>query len=132
MCAIFCIASGVLIATILALLSGFLPGLFSSNEHVTSVTRLFLLIAPIGYGAYGIVMVMNAAFNGLGNPLPGVVISVTRIMALYLPLSFLASRVWGIGGIFAAYAAANMLAGLMGYLWARHKAHNLFAGSGSG
>jgi len=131
MCAMFCIASGVLIATILALLSGFLPGLFSSNEHVTSVTRLFLLIAPIGYGAYGIVMVMNAAFNGLGNPLPGVVISVTRIMALYLPLSFLASRLWGIGGIFAAYAAANMLAGLMGYLWARHKAHNLFVGSGS-
>ena len=125
MCAVFCIACGVLIAIILALLSGVLPGLFSSSENVTRVTRMFLWIAPIGYGAYGIVMVVNAAFNGLGNPLPGVAVSVTRIMVLYLPLAFLGQRWLGIPGIFCAYALANMLAGLMGYLWAKRKAHHL-------
>jgi putative MATE family efflux protein len=125
LCAMFCIASGILIAIVLALLSGVLPGLFSSNEKVTSITRLFLWIAPIGYGAYGVVMVMNAAFNGLGNPLPGVVVSVTRIVALYLPLALLGMRWFGIAGIFAAYALANILAGLLGYLWAKRKAHDL-------
>jgi len=125
MCATFCIVAGLLIAIVLALLSGFLPTLFSSNEDVTRVTTLFLWIAPIGYGAYGIVMVTNAAFNGLGNPMPGVVVSVTRIVVLYVPLALLGMNWFGVPGIFGAYALANILAGLMGYLWARRNAHNL-------
>ncbi|MBT8091589.1 MAG: MATE family efflux transporter [Gammaproteobacteria bacterium] len=125
LCARFCIASGLVISMVLALLSGFLPTLFSDNEDVTRVTRLFLWIAPISYGAYGIVMVVNAAFNGLGNPLPGVVISVTRILLLYVPLALLGMKLYGIVGIFAAYAVANILTGILGYYWARHRAHRL-------
>ena len=125
LCASFCISSGLVIAVVLALLSGFLPSLFSSSEEVIGVTRLFLWIAPISYGAYGIVMVVNAAFNGLGNPMPGVVISVTRILVLYVPLAFLGMRFCGITGIFAAYAAANILSGVLGYYWAKANAHRL-------
>jgi putative MATE family efflux protein len=125
LCAAFCIASGLVIAIALALLSGFLPGLFSDNEAVVSVTRLFLWIAPLSYGAYGIVMVVNAAFNGLGNPMPGVVISVTRILGLYVPLAMLGGRLYGIVGIFVAYAVANIVSGIFGYVWAKTKAHRL-------
>ena len=125
LCASFCISSGLVIAVVLALLSGFLPSLFSSSEEVIGVTRLFLWIAPISYGAYGIVMVVNAAFNGLGNPMPGVVISVTRILVLYVPLAFLGMRFYGITGIFAAYATANILSGVLGYYWAKANAHRL-------
>ena len=125
LCARFCLLSGLAIAALLTLSSGFLPTLFSSSEDVNRVTRLFLMIAPISYGAYGIVMVVNAAFNGLGNPLPGVVISVTRILVLYVPLAMLGMKVYGIVGIFGAYAVANILSGLFGYTWARHKAHRL-------
>ncbi len=125
LCAGFCIVSGIVIAAGLALLSDVLPGLFSSNDDVTSITRLFLLIAPISYGAYGIVMVVNAAFNGLGNPMPGVVISVTRIVALYVPLAALGMMLYGAAGIFAAYAVANALSGVLGYFWARSNAHRL-------
>ena len=125
LCAGFCISSGLVIAVILALLSGFLPSLFSSSENVIGVTRLFLWIAPISYGAYGIVMVVNAAFNGLGNPMPGVVISVTRIIVLYVPLAILGMRLYGIAGIFCAYATANILSGAIGYYWAKTNAHRL-------
>ena len=125
LCAAFCIMSGLGIAILLALGSGFLPGLFSDNAAVTDVTRLFLWIAPISYGAYGIVMVVNAAFNGLGNPMPGVVISVTRILVLYVPLAFLGKSLFGIAGIFAAYAVANVASGVLGYVWARNNAHRL-------
>ena len=114
-----------MIAAGLALLSDFLPGLFSSNDDVTGVTRLFLLIAPVSYGAYGIVMVVNAAFNGLGNPMPGVVISVTRILVLYVPLAMYGMKFYGVAGIFAGYAAANILSGILGYFWARNNAHRL-------
>jgi putative MATE family efflux protein len=117
LCALFCIASGLAIAAALALLSGVIPSLFSESPDVTDVTKLFLWIAPLGYGMYGIVMVVNAAFNGLGNPMPGVAISVTRILVLYVPLAFLGRALFGVGGIFAAYAVANILAGGLGYAW---------------
>ncbi len=125
LCAAFCIGSGLVIAIALALLSGFLPTLFSSNEDVVRVTRLFLWIAPVSYGAYGIVMVVNAAFNGLGKPMPGVVISVTRILVLYVPLAIIGMRIYGIVGIFAAYAVANVMSGILGYFWAKTNAHRL-------
>jgi putative MATE family efflux protein len=125
LCASFCVVSGLLIAALLALLSGIVPGWFSDNPAVTDVTRLFLWVAPISYGAYGIVMVVNAAFNGLGNPMPGVAISVTRILLLYVPLAILGEKLFGIVGIFGAYAIANILSGTLGYFWAKRSAHRL-------
>ncbi len=127
LCALFCIVSGLAIAALLALLSNFVAGLFSQNEAVVSVTRLFLWIVPISYGAYGIVMVVNAAFNGLGKPMPAVYISVTRMIVLYVPLALIGMRWFGIAGIFGAYAIANLLSGLLGYVWAKGTAHDLLA-----
>jgi len=127
LCAFFCLASGLVIALLLALAAGFVPTLFSQNPEVTSVTRLFLWIAPISYGAYGVVMIMNAAFNGMGKPMPAVYTSVTRMMLLYLPLAILGRHWFGLAGIFGAYAVANLLSGLLSYFWARRTAHNLLS-----
>ncbi|MDX1579397.1 MAG: condensation domain-containing protein, partial [Gemmatimonadota bacterium] len=45
---------------------------------VLEVGAAYLWIVPISYGAAGIVMVSNAAFNGLGRPLPAVAVSTLR------------------------------------------------------
>ena len=127
LCAVFCMGSGLVIALLLAAAADHVPGLFSQNPDVTDVTRLFLWIAPISYGAYGVVMVMNAAFNGLGKPMPAVYISAIRMMVLYLPLAIVGRQLFGIAGIFGAYAVANILSGLLSYLWARRTAHNLLS-----
>jgi putative MATE family efflux protein len=119
LCLFFCLGTGLVIAGILALSAGFLPTLFSDNPQVTDVSTLFLTIAPISYGAYGIVMVMNASFNGMGKPMPAVHISVARMAVIYLPLAFIGERYFGITGIFVAYAIANIFTGLIGYTWAR-------------
>lgn len=119
LCTFFCLGSGLVIALGLAAASTFLPSLFSDDATVRGVARTFLLIAPIGYGAYGMVMVMNAAFNGMGRPLPGVVISVARTIVIYVPLAFLLDRFFGVPGIFAAYAVANIVTGLSSWVWAR-------------
>jgi len=121
----FCMLAGFAIAVLLALASGYVGQMFSDNPDVIRVTRLFLLIAPISYGAYGVVMVMNAAFNGLGNPMPAVYISVTRMMVLYVPVALLLQQWFDVAGIFAAYAFANFVTGLLGYVWARKAAHRL-------
>lgn len=119
LCTLFCLASGLVIAALLALGSRFLPSLFSDNATVTSVVRHFLLIAPLGYGAYGMVMVMNASFNGMGKPMPGVAISLARLVGLYLPLALLGDRWLGVPGIFAAYTVANVVSGFSAYSWAK-------------
>ena len=121
----FCMVAGLFIAGLLVLVSGPVASMFSDNPDVISVTRLFLWIAPISYGAYGVVMVMNAAFNGLGKPMPAVYISVTRMMILYVPVALVAQHFFELAGIFAAYAFANLATGLLGYLWARRTAHTL-------
>jgi Na+-driven multidrug efflux pump len=87
---------------------------------VTETATLFLLIAPISYGAYGIVMAMNASFNGMGKPGPAVVISVARMIVIYLPLAYLLRYFYGISGIFMAYAIANIFSAVIAYKWANN------------
>jgi putative MATE family efflux protein len=125
LCTMFCIASGLVIAGVLAMSSGFVARLFSENEVVIGVTQMFLWIVPVSYGAYGMVMVMNASFNGLGNPMPAVWISVARILVLYVPLAMIGLKLYGIAGIFGAYAIANILSGIGAYAWARNSAHRM-------
>lgn len=119
LCTVFCIGSGLVIAALLASMSGWLPGLFSDSESVQQVTSMFLWIVPVSYGTYGMVMIMNASFNGLGYPIPGVVISVCRIAVLYIPVALIAMQFFEIAGIFAAYAVANIVSGIGAYVWAR-------------
>lgn len=119
LCAGFCIGSGLLIAGLLAVFADTLPTLFSRSEGVVSMASLYLLIAPISYGAYGMVMVMNASFNGLGHPMPAVGISLGRIVVIYLPLAMVGMMLLGAAGIFIAYAVANVISGVVAYQWAK-------------
>ncbi len=119
LCTIFCVGTGFVIAALLAFSGAWLPTLFSDNPEVTDVSTKFLMIAPISYGAYGMVMVMNASFNGMGKPMPAVYISVARMAVIYIPLAFVAERFFGITGIFVAYAFANIVSGVIAFAWAR-------------
>ena len=119
LCAIFCIGAGLVIAVLLAGLGNLIPMLFSENPNVTGVATQFLYIVPISYGAYGVVMIMNASFNGMGKPMPAVYISVARMVLIYLPLAFLGNRYFGVTGIFVAYAIANIITGIIAFSWAR-------------
>lgn len=123
----FCVGAGLLVAGLLALSANSLPSLFSDNESVISVARLFLWIAPIGYAGYGLVMTINAAFNGLGRPMPGVVVSLMRTVILYVPLALVGQHFYGIPGIFAAYAAANVITGFVAYGWVKKTVRGLCA-----
>ena len=119
LCMIFCVFTGLMIALMLFLMSNFLVTLFSNNPVIIGVAIQFLLIVPISYGAHGVVMIMTASFNGMGKPIPAVVISVGRMMALYVPMAFLLGYFYGIAGIFIAYGLANVLSGIVAYFWAR-------------
>ena len=71
----------------------------------------------LSYGAYGLVMSVNAAFNGMGQPLPGVVISTCRVIVVFLPLAFLGKYLFGLYGLFGATLLSNLLLGAVGFTW---------------
>lgn len=120
LCWKFCLGSGLIIAIALALSAPFLLDLFTDSEEVSTPGRVYLWIVPVSFGLNGVVMIVNAAFNGLGRPMPAVAISLTRMFVLTVPLAYGLSRIWGVNGVFVGVAVANTLSGLMAWSWFRY------------
>jgi len=115
--ALFCVSLGLVVAVALAGGADPLMGLFSEAADVQSVGTLYLWIVPISYGAYGVIMVVTAAMNGLGHPMPAVAISAIRMIALYFPLAWLGAQLAGVTGIFVGISVANVISGAIAYVW---------------
>jgi Na+-driven multidrug efflux pump len=113
----FCVAFGLALAVFLWLIARPLTGLFSESETIQEVAVLYLWIVSVSYGAYGIVMSCNASFNGMGRPIPGVIISACRVIVVFLPLAFLLRHLIGLEGLFAATTLSNLLMGAVAFIW---------------
>lgn len=116
---VFCLGFGALLALILWLFGGPIVQLFTDHAEVAAVAMLYLSIVPFSYGAYGLVMSVNAAFNGLGTPWPAMLLSASRVLVVFLPLAWALQQMWGLNGIFAASALTNMLVGGWAWWWLR-------------
>ncbi len=117
-----CLGLGAAIALAVMLLATPLLGLFSERPAVVEQGRWYLLISAPCLGAAGIVMVVNAAFNGIGRPGPAVVVSATRMFAVMLPAAWLGSAWIGLPGVYAGVALANGLAAILAWSWFRRLA----------
>ncbi len=116
---LFCLAWGVLLAILLASASAYIVPLFNNNQEVIAIAKTYLWIVPISYGAAGMIQVTNSTFNALGKPIPGVVITIVRMLILYIPLAYLGSYLLGAQGIFMAATISNVLVGIVAYCWSR-------------
>ena len=113
----FCLGFGLVLAVVLILIAKPLTGLFSESDPIQSVAVHYLWMVSISYGAYGLVMSVNASFNGMGKPVPGVIISGCRVIAVFLPLAFLGRYLIGLEGLFAATTISNLLMGGIAFAW---------------
>lgn len=114
---VFCFGSGLLLAIGLDLLAKPIAALYSDSAAIREVTVHYLWIVSLSYGAYGLVMSINAAFNGMGHPLPGVVISSLRVLVLFLPLALIGRALLGLEGLFVASSLSNLTLVVLGWLW---------------
>jgi putative MATE family efflux protein len=71
----FSLGFGLLMAIVMSLLAEPLTALFTDSNTIRAVAVEYIRIVSWSWGAYGIVMSVNASFNGSGRPLPGVLIS---------------------------------------------------------
>jgi Na+-driven multidrug efflux pump len=113
----FSMIFGLSLALAMWLLAPYLVGLFAESEKITQVAIHYLYIAPISYGAAGVVMIINASFNGIAKPLAATSVSLLRVIILYLPLAYIGAKLYGINGIFIAYSAVNIISAAIGYIW---------------
>ncbi len=113
----FCLGFGLLLALGVSLLARPLTGLFTHTPAIGSVACLYLWLVSWSWGAYGLVMSVNAAFNGSGRPLPGVVLSSLRVIVVFLPLALVGRWLFGLHGLFAAGALVNAGVGLLAFAW---------------
>jgi putative MATE family efflux protein len=117
----FCLGFGLTLAIVLILVAKPLTGLFSKSESIQMVAVHYLWIVTLSYGAYGLVMSVNASFNGMGKPLPGVAISACRVIVVFLPLALLGRHLLGLPGLFVATLISNLLMGAVAFAWLGHQ-----------
>ena len=122
----FCCAIGFGLALLMAIFCEQIGRIFSSDPRVIEITQFYLIFVPMSYFAYGVVMVVNASFNGIGKPLPGVLLSSARVIFFLFPLAWLGNSLYGVKGIFIAIAAANILTGAWAFLWIKKVVKRLY------
>ena len=113
----FCLRFGFLLAAVLCLAVQPLSALFTNSMAIREVAVHYIWLVSLSYGAYGLVMSVNAAFNGVGRPLPGVLISSMRVLIVFLPLAFLGRWLFDLPGLFVASALSNLVVAVFAYRW---------------
>ncbi len=113
----FCVLFGLALATVACLATPAISGLYTDDPAIRDVTTAYVWLAAWGWGPYGLVMSVNAAFNGSGRPLPAVALSSARVIFVLLPLLALGQWLFGLHGLFGAVLVANGLLGLVAWRW---------------
>ncbi|MBQ76390.1 MAG: MATE family efflux transporter [Gammaproteobacteria bacterium] len=115
----YSLAWGLFVAILLYAFGAYLASQFDDNPEVIAVATTYLLIVPLSYGTWGMLMMASAIFNSLGKPISSTIMSIIRMFVIYVPLAFLGEFLFGFPGIFAAAFTANLLMGVIGFSWNR-------------
>ncbi len=103
------IAYGFVLAALLFFGGGWLAALFTDLPAIADSVSLYMRIIPASLIAYGIMLVMTAALNAVGRPVPGLIAAILRIGVVTIPGAFLAAAFGNIWLVFAVMAAGNIV-----------------------
>ncbi len=85
---------------------------FDSSPQVVEITGLYFSLVPITYGLLGSVFLTTHSLNAIGRPLSGNLLSASRLVLIYFPLTYILNFYFSVGGIFAARLIANSIVGI--------------------
>ena len=71
---------GAIVAILLLLFGTDVAALFDENEAVIQVASLYLLLVPLSYSTWGILMMASAIFNSLGKPVSSTIMSLIKCL----------------------------------------------------
>lgn len=98
---------------LVVLFAPLLAGIFSKDPAVVSITKLYLYIMPIGTCFYGVLIIINTAFNSAHKTHKTLIACLIRSLACYAPLAWIGGLIYGIPGLFVGAVIGNCLAVLI-------------------
>jgi len=96
-------------------------GWFTTEPLAVESAKHYLYIVPITFGMLGTIMMSSSVANGTGNPLPAMIMTISRLLLVYLPLVWLLPQWFGLDGVYLAVAIANVLVGIGAFMWIKRK-----------
>lgn len=113
----------LVIASITFILASPLASLMTSDNNVAEILNWHLMIVPISLGCLGMCMLLVSVSNALGQSYIGLLISMLRLFAFFLPCLWLGAYWGGIKGLFVGALVGNTFAGLAAWYIYRHALH---------
>ena len=98
---------------LVVLFAPLLAGIFSDDPAVTTITRHYLYIMPLGICFYGVLIIINTAFNSAHKTHKTLIACLIRALACYAPLAWVGGLIYGITGLFVGAVIGNCLAVLI-------------------
>lgn len=90
-----------------------LAGIFSDDPAVINITKYYLYIMPLGICFYGVLIIINTAFNSAHKTHKTLIACLIRALACYAPLAWIGGLIYGITGLFVGAVIGNCLAVLI-------------------
>ncbi len=115
----FALLSGALGYGLVSLAAGPLSRLFTSDPATESAMLAYLRLGILGFPLTVLIINASSVFNALRRPLRAALLNLMRLFLFLIPLAWIGSRLNDEAGLFLGMSAANILAGLIAWLWLR-------------
>ncbi len=111
----FVLAWQVLIYIVLVLTAPLIADIFSKEQAVADIIKLFMWILPLGYGLQGVIILTNSSFNALHKPMVALALSIIRLFICYVPAAYIGSLWFGLEGFFVGALLGNVVMAMISY-----------------
>ena len=111
--------SATILGILLILFGRAIIGVFTQDPEVTSYAMWYLYIVAGTYGFLATGMVVSNVFQAMGKSWPGFWLLFMKTFAIAVPLSVLATSVYGmdIWSVWSVVAVSNVVMAIAGVLW---------------
>ncbi|MCD6446620.1 MAG: MATE family efflux transporter [Candidatus Marinimicrobia bacterium] len=100
-------------------ISPYFMKMFVSDPAIIETGVTYIRYVVFAYPFIVVGMISGRVFQGLGNGMPGLILTTLRIAVIILPLALLFTRVfdWGVQGVFLSQVISSFIASLIAYFW---------------
>lgn len=113
----FCLGWGLLLLVVFLLFGRTLTTYFDPAPGAIRAASLYLWIISASLGLRGVHQVTWTALNVLGRPYDSLFLEFLLAFGLWIPLASAGARVAQLAGVFGGLSLANLLAGVVAYVW---------------
>ena len=112
----FSLLWGVIVTLAFAYFGGNISSIFSDDPAVISVARMYLIVVPAGYAAYGFLMIATTAMSALKKTYHAALMTLTQTFVFSLPLAYVGSFFVDLRWVFLALPLSYVIVGFIACL----------------